>query len=296
MNAAASPAVPRRVGVVGLGAMGLPVVGHLLRGGYEVLAWDVDRDRVSEALAAGAGTRPTLGEVAGDTDGTIVAVGTEAQVEAVCRDIIGGAREGHTIVVCSTIRPSAVGALERLAAGPAGCHVLDAPVCRGEVDAQRGTLLALCGAEPAVHRHWEPVLRAFCSDVVRLGGPGAGQIGKMLNNALLWSAIAANTEILQLGMRLGLDQAALRDALSLSSGANWALDTWDRDRPMPWAEKDLEILLESGRAAGLELPLAERVAAALGRIKGEKARIEPHPGSSMAAFLEQREGRRPQRG
>ena len=93
----------------------------------------------------------------------------------------------------------------RVAAADGG-RLLDAPLCRGDHAARQGTLLALVGGDAGVLERTADVLRVFCSDVVHIGGPGAGQTAKLVNNMLLWSTIASVVEGLRLAERLGVQR------------------------------------------------------------------------------------------
>lgn len=100
-----------------------------------------------------------------------------------------------------------------------------------------------------------PIFEAFADSIHHLGAIGAGQVAKMVNNLILWACISANVEGLKLGGALGLEEEPLRRALLESSAQNWALDTWELERPMPWAEKDMSIVLHEADVARLCLPL-----------------------------------------
>lgn len=283
--------VPSRVGIVGLGKMGLPMARHLITAGFEVHGIDLDPDAMDRARVEGATIHADSASMAGSTDGTLVVVGFDDEVLDTClgeHGLLDGANPGHVIFVCSTVRPSVSLSVGRQAAAR-GVHVMDATLCRSEHAAIAADLLVLLGGDPETFDGWRPAFETFASDIEHIGPLGTGQIAKTLNNALLWSAVVANAEILRLGMRHGIDQEALRRALLLSSGANWALETWTRTRPMPWAEKDMEIALELGDEAGLDLPLSREVAELIARTKQEKAGGSGGAdlgGASMSEFLE----------
>jgi 3-hydroxyisobutyrate dehydrogenase-like beta-hydroxyacid dehydrogenase len=114
----------------------------------------------------------------------------------------------------------------------------------------------------------------------------------MINNYLLWAAVVADYEGLRLGQALGLELGPLREALRLSSGDNWALGSWDKGRPMPWAEKDMEILTETARGASLSVPLAEAVKPLIAALRATKEEWQLEDGvaaggdeGSMSAFM-----------
>lgn len=261
------------VGVLGLGKMGLPMARHLLKGGYAVHGYDVSPERTAAAADAGITVEPTPADLARHVAATFVVVGFDDEVLGACLGDGGlheGASEGDVVFLCSTIAPDTSLQVGE-ALGTQGVRVADATLCRAEHAAVDGTLLVMGGGEPEVFAEWDEALRTFATDVSLLGGLGAGQVGKMINNLLLWVNVAANQEALRLGKRLGVSQEALVPALMLSSGANWALGTWHKARPMPWAEKDLAICLEYADRVGLSVPVSGTTREAMKRLKQVKA-------------------------
>jgi len=276
-----------RIGVVGLGKMRQPIARHLSAAANDVHGVDLSEGARSSASDAGVTIHGSAAEMAGTTDTTLVVVGFDDEVTRTClgdRGVLAGADEGHAIFVCSTVRPSVSVEVGRVAAA-AGVDVFDATLCRSEHAAVSGELLVLIGGDTDRFGRWRPVFESFASDIVEMGPLGTGQIAKTLNNALLWSAVVANAEVLRVGMRLGIDQATLRRALLLSSGSNWALETWLRTRPMPWAEADMEIALELAAASGIDAAMSEAVTEVIATVKREKAGLDLGS-ASMAEFLD----------
>jgi 3-hydroxyisobutyrate dehydrogenase-like beta-hydroxyacid dehydrogenase len=113
-----------------------------------------------------------------------------------------------------------------------------------------------------------PVVAPFAADVVRVGEVGAGQVAKTANNILLWACIRADLEALRLGRALGVDPAALREAMALGSGANRPLEEWGKHR-LRWPQKDLEVALALAAEAGLETPLVAALPALLAELSVE---------------------------
>lgn len=261
----------RKVGVIGLGKMGLPIAGHLVRAGHQVTAFDLDAGARERAAALGAEVRERVRDVAEASDATIVIVGSEQAADEVCADGDEGLLvPGKVVIMCSTVTPEAIKAIAERAAA-VGVEVLDAPMARGEPAAEDGTLLIMGAGRREVFDEWKPVLGAFGSDVVHLGEAGAGQLAKSINNYLLWAAIVATYEGMRLGLASGVDMDALREALSMSSGASYAVHTWQMGRDMPWAEKDMKIVLETFEAAGVQAPLSAAVRDGITEVKRVKA-------------------------
>jgi 3-hydroxyisobutyrate dehydrogenase len=141
---------------------------------------------------------------------------------------------------------------------------------RGEPAAEAGQMLILGGGDKTAFETCRPVFSTFASDIFNLGPFGAGQVGKMVNNLILWTSISANEEGLKLGQALGVDREALRAALLDSSAANWSLATRPEEKPMPWAEKDMTIVLKEADAARLSLPLCGLVKETIKSVKAER--------------------------
>ena len=121
--------------------------------------------------------------------------------------------------------------------------------------AKEGRLLVFGGGDEAAFESCRPAFSAFASDIFHLGAAGAGQVGKMVNNLILWACTSANDEGLRLASALGVDAEKLRAALHHSSAQNWSMDLRAELSGMPWAEKDMSIVLHEADVARLALPL-----------------------------------------
>lgn len=275
------------LGIIGLGVMGMPIARHLQNAGHTVHAYDPSPVVASEASASGLLLEPHPAAVAAATDASFVIVGFDDQVRDVCLNestgIVVGAGAGHTVFICSTVHPDLPLALDD-ALATLGVSTVDAPLCRSHHAALDGTLLMLTGGDAAVVDRWRPVMAAFASDIVHVGSLGSGQMAKAVNNMLLWVAVAANSEAIRLGSRFGMDAETLRTAILAGSGGNWALETWNRARPMPWAEDDLEIVQEVAARFGIEMPMLSTAAPTIAAIKRDKA-DRSLASASMADYL-----------
>jgi 3-hydroxyisobutyrate dehydrogenase-like beta-hydroxyacid dehydrogenase len=249
-----------RVGIVGVGRMGLAMLKHLVRHGYTVTACDLDAGQIAKAREAGAATAPSPAALAKSVDFVILGVGYTDEVNAVVhgengRDngLLGALPTGSIIAISSTVSPMTVQAIDA-AAKPKGIGVLDAPICRGRWAADEGTLLAMVGGTPEVVERGRAVYGCFCSDYAHLGDVGHGQVGKTMNNLLLWINSVGLIEAGRLAETTGIDLAKLRDALQMSSGASAALNDWDMIT-FTWALKDMQVVAEMADKAGLALPI-----------------------------------------
>jgi len=262
----------QKIGIVGLGKMGAPMARHLIAKGYNVAGCDpVDAAR-RNAVALGVSVLDSPREVARASDALIVVVGFDHEVETVLfgtGGVMEAARPGLIVAIGSTIAPRyAVKLAERLR--ERGVVLLDAPLARGERAAVAGKLLVFGAGDEKAFEACRPAFSAFASDIFHLGGPGAGQVGKMVNNLILWACTSANDEGLRLGEALGVDADKLRAALHHSSAQNWAMDQRSDLSGMPWAEKDMSIVLHEADLARLSVPLCGTVKET---IKGLKIRL-----------------------
>ena len=147
---------------------------------------------------------------------------------------------GCVIGMSSTCTPEHVKMLAEKARAK-GVEVLDAPICRGQMAADTGTMLILCGGKPEVFERGKPIYSTFGKDYVLLGDIGAGQFGKAMNNFLLWVNGIALIEAGRLAEANGMDLVKLREALLMSSGASDALKNWENVSFL-WALKDMQIV------------------------------------------------------
>jgi 3-hydroxyisobutyrate dehydrogenase len=245
-----------RVGIVGVGRMGLAMLKHLVKQGYQVTACDIDDKQLAKARDAGAAAVATPAEVARAAGFVIVAVGYDEEVRQVVLEVDGllaNLAPGSIIAVSSTAKPDTVKALDEQAKAH-GVAVLDAPICRGRFAADDGTLLALVGGKPEVVERGRAIYRCFCSDYAHLGEVGHGQVGKTMNNLLLWINAVGLIEAGRLAETTGIDLVKLRAALLISSGASDALKEWD-GVSFTWALKDMQIVADLADKAGLSLPI-----------------------------------------
>jgi 3-hydroxyisobutyrate dehydrogenase-like beta-hydroxyacid dehydrogenase len=245
----------RTVGVIGAGRMGQPIIGHLARKGFTVVAHDVDGGKREAVVARGGTWAEGPREVARAAQAILVCVGYDRELRALMADGLLQDMSGGTIVaVLSTVHPRTVQALAGLAT-PLGVHVIDSTMCRGGRAADQGTLLSFVAGDVEVVERLRPVLICYSTDIVYTGGVGTAQVAKAANNLLMWACLVANHEALALAKRFGMDVELLRAALLKTGAENAVLRNWGTST-MAWAEDDLEIIQSMARDAGIALPQA----------------------------------------
>ncbi|MPY68798.1 MAG: NAD-binding protein [Alphaproteobacteria bacterium] len=265
------------VGLVGLGKMGGPMARHIAGRGYAVLGTDAAPARTAEARGAGLRTVESCAALAAESDLVLVAVGFDSEVEQAvlgADGLLAGAREGTIIAIASTVAPRTMTRLLRQA-GDAPVHFLDCPLTRGEQAAIDGRMLTMVGGDEAVFQACRPVMESYADSIFHLGALGAGQVGKMVNNLILWACMSANREGLMLGRALGVEPETLRDALLASSAQNWCMETRADEHPTPWAEKDMMIVLAEADRLRLPLPLCGVVKEVIKQLKIERGYPTP---------------------
>lgn len=249
-----------RVGVIGIGRMGMAMVKHLIKAGYAVTVMDIDAESVAKALAMGAKSAASPASLGKQADFAILGVGYDEEVNQVVLGqdgLLDSMAKGAIIAVSSTVAPDTVKALNQ-AASSKGIGILDAPICRGRWFADEGKLLALFGGDDPVVLRGRAVYGTFCSDIAHLGEVGQGQVAKAINNLLLWVNSIGLIEAGRIAESTGIDLVKLREALMMSSAKSQALEDWDQTS-FTWALKDMQIVSKMTDQAGLSLPVTGAV-------------------------------------
>jgi 3-hydroxyisobutyrate dehydrogenase len=202
-----------RIGFIGLGAMGLPMAGHLLAAGHEVTVASRSRGPIDAAVAQGAVDGEHPRRVAEVSEVTILCVPNSPDVVRVVDDMLAALGPGKTVVDCSTIDPEVERAQHERVAGT-GARYLDAPLSGGTAGAQKGTLTLMVGGDSDVLEAMAPVFEPFAGLVVHVGGPGMGQVVKLCNNLIYAAQMTATAEATAMAMKSGVDMAKLYEVLT----------------------------------------------------------------------------------
>ena len=214
------------VGVIGLGAMGLPMAKNLLRKGFEVTVFDARNEPIQtlEKLGARIGHSPK--EVGLQSRIVLMSLPSSKEVEKVVAAEDGLAhnmKKGGVIVDTSTIDPAVS---RRLAdeCKKMGLHMIDAPVSGGTTGAEKGTLSIMVGGDSHAVKRCMGVLQAVGRNIYHVGDVGAGQVFKIINNMLVAINLIGVSEALVLAMKTGVDPKLLYNVVKTSSGNSWALE------------------------------------------------------------------------
>lgn len=257
-----------KVGVIGLGTMGMGTALNLIKHGHAVHGYELRDAARAELAAAGGHAVARTADLPADLEALIIFVVNAAQANEVLFGT-GGCVErlprGSVVLCCTTVAPEAARALAKQLEGRA-ILMLDAPVSGGSVAARAGTMTVMASGPEAAFARAQPVLDAIAGKVWRLGdAAGTGSTVKMVNQLLAGVHIAAAAEALALGIRAGADPQTLFEVISSSAGSSWM---WQNrvphilagdDTPLSAVNifvKDLGIVLDQARTLTFPLPLA----------------------------------------
>jgi 3-hydroxyisobutyrate dehydrogenase len=265
-----------RIGFIGLGNMGVPMAGNLIKQGHQVRGFDLVAANIAKAEARGVAKAASAAEAAEDAEVVITMLPAGKDTLAVWGGgMLKAAAPGTLIVDSSTIDVASARAAHELAAD-AGMVSLDAPVSGGVGGAEAATLTFMCGGAKEAFEKAKPVLEAMGKRIVHCGDNGAGQAAKICNNMMLAVAMIGVCEAFVLAEKLGLSHQALFDVTSVSSGQSWALTSYcpvpglvptspaNNDYKAGFASalmlKDLKLAQEAASAAGATTPLGAAAA------------------------------------
>ena len=254
-----------RVGLVGLGAMGMGIAVSLVRAGLEVKGSDVRAEAIEAFVAAGGTGVATTAEAAENSDVFVLVVVNAEQAEDVLFGAGAGAAalpRGAVVMLCSTVSPDYA---RRTAARlhDAGLAMLDSPISGGSVRAAAGELSIMLAGDPTAVARAQAVLDATAAHVHNMGEAcGLGSTMKIVNQLLAGVHIAAAAEAIAFGARAGLEPGRIHDVIKTSAGNSWMFenrvphilaDDYTPTSAIDIWVKDLDIVLQTGK--DLRLPL-----------------------------------------
>ena len=260
-----------RVGMVGLGALGLPMAVNLRRAGLTLQVHTRSRRAENDPELSGACRCKNPAATAENVDVLLLCVSDDSAVNDVLFGQDGAAEQlepGSIVIDCSTISPKgaqqAAAQLERI-----GVHYIDAPVTGGTEGARAGTLTVLVGGDAAVLAKVRPLLDVIGGSVHHIGPVGRGQQAKAVNQVLVAGSYAAVAEAIALGQRLKLPMQQVIEALGSGAAGSWALNhrseamlqgNYPLGFKLSLHRKDLGIALETANSVELDMPITALVA------------------------------------
>ncbi|MEL0082165.1 MAG: NAD(P)-dependent oxidoreductase [Gammaproteobacteria bacterium] len=289
----------KKVGYVGLGNMGLPMVRNLISGGFELRVFSRSRGPIEAAIEAGATEADSLAALAEWADVVCTCLPMPEDVDAVYLGeggLLAGATPGTVLIDHSTVSPQTNRNIAHRA-DALGVEFLDAPVSGGPGGAKAGTLAIMVGGKQAVFDAVTHVLGAMGKTVVRLGDYGAGSVAKLLNNQLVGVHQRALIEALMVAQANHLDLDKLHQVLTGSSGNSVILEMMypllkKRDLSPRFRNtlfhKDMRLALEMARDCGIDTAMGRTAFVAVDA--AQQAGLGDSDSLAMLLPLEQQNG------
>jgi 3-hydroxyisobutyrate dehydrogenase len=264
----------KTVGFIGIGNMGTPMAANVKRGGFEVIAFDLDPKR-AEAFAKEHGAKSTasLVELGKAVDAVVTMLPTGKEVREALFSMQGGA-------LAANMRPGAV-VIDMSSADPVGTRALgtelsanklvlvDAPVSGGVTRAKDGSLAIMIGGDAAAIARVKPVLACMGSKLFEVGSLGCGHAMKCLNNFLAATSFAAVAEAVTVGRKFGLDPQVMADIVNVSTGKSFASENLIKQHVLSGAfgtgfalgllAKDVKIAADLADQIGVDAPVGRLV-------------------------------------
>jgi 2-hydroxy-3-oxopropionate reductase len=253
-----------KLGFIGLGTMGAPMAGHLIKAGHELFVHTIGKLPANIA-GSSAAVSASARDVAERAEIVFIMVPDTPDVEKVLfaeNGLAAGLSKGKIVVDMSSISPIATRDFARKI-NEAGCEYLDAPVSGGEVGAQNATLSIMVGGPQATFDRIRPLFELLGKNITRVGGNGDGQTAKVANQIIVALTIEAVGEALLLAARAGADPARVREALMGGFASSKILEvhgvrmikrTFEPGFRIELHQKDLGLALGTARALGVSLP------------------------------------------
>jgi len=256
---------------IGLGVMGYPMAGHLAAAGHEVTVYNRTSARAEDwSTEFGGRTAPTPAAAADGADVVFLCVGDDPDVVAVTTgpDGVLSAMRAGSVLVDHTTASAKVARQVHAAAAKQDVGFVDAPISGGQAGAENGVLTVMCGGEQADFDRAAPVIDAYSRACNLLGGPGSGQLTKMVNQICIAGLVQGLSEGINFAQQAGLDVGAVVDTISKGAAGSWQMENraetmadgvFDYGFALDWMRKDLRICFEEAERNGAPLPIAQIV-------------------------------------
>ncbi|HLK23184.1 MAG TPA: NAD(P)-dependent oxidoreductase [Caulobacteraceae bacterium] len=257
-----------KVAFIGLGVMGGPMAGHLAKAGHDMVVFNRSPEKAKRwAEANGGRAAGSAAEAAKDREAVALCVGNDTDVRECLAEILPALPKDavvidHTTASAMLAREAAAEAREQ------GVWFVDAPVSGGQAGAENGTLSIMAGGDEKAFAKAEPVMGAYAKAIKRIGGPGSGQLCKMVNQVAIAGVVQGLAEASHFARRAGLDTAAVYEAISKGAAQSWQMDNrwktivegkFDFGFAVDWMRKDLRLVLDEARSNGARLELTALV-------------------------------------
>ena len=268
-----------KVAFIGLGVMGYPMAGHLLKRGFDVTVYNRTAEKADQWISEyGGKSAPTPQQAALGVQIVFSCVGNDDDVREIStgpEGVLSSMEEGaifvdHTTASAEVAKELSIKAEER------GIYFLDAPVSGGQAGAENGVLTVMVGGDPAVFEIAQPVIESYARAVGLMGPVGSGQLTKMVNQICIAGLVQGLSEGIDFGQRCGLDMEQVLDVISKGAAQSWQMenrgitmkeDQFDFGFAVDWMRKDLGLCLDEARRRGSRLPVTALVDQFYGQVQ-----------------------------
>jgi len=260
-----------KVAFIGLGVMGYPMAGHLVKAGHTVTVWNRSADKADKWVAQHKGQKgATPKAAAAGAELVMACVGNDDDLRSVTygdTGILAGLAKGAIFVDHTTASADVAREIGEKAKA-SGQGFIDAPVSGGQAGAENGQLTIMCGGDAATYEKVKPVIQAYAKMQNLMGPTGSGQLTKMMNQICIAGLVQGLAEALAFGRASGLDLTKAVEVISKGAAGSWQMDNrhktmiegkFDYGFAVDWMRKDLGICLAEARRNGASLPVAALV-------------------------------------
>jgi len=262
---------PQSVAFLGLGVMGYPMAGHLARAGHQITVYNRTFAKAQAwAKEFGGTAKATPREAAQGASIVFACVGNDDDLRSITLGADGalaGMQPGAIFVDHTTASADVARELYG-AARNLGLAFVDAPVSGGQAGAQNGALTVMCGGDQAAFDAVKPVAMAFSRAFTLMGGSGAGQLTKMVNQICIAGLVQGLSEAIAFGQKAGLNMEQVLDVIGKGAAQSWQMDNrgktmvadkFDFGFAVDWMRKDLGLVLDEAKRNGARLPVTALV-------------------------------------
>ena len=257
-----------RTAFIGLGVMGYPMAGHLARAGHDVAVFNRTAAKAARWTAEHQGrAAASIADAVNGAELVALCVGNDDDVRQVMDEALPALGKGAVVVDHTTASAKLAREMAELAQGR-GAAFIDAPVSGGQAGAENGQLSIMVGGDAAAVERARPVIGAYAKAIQRVGGPGSGQLTKMVNQICIAGVVQGLAEAVSFCQRAGLDTGLVLEAISKGAAQSWQMDNrwktmaegrFDFGFAVDWMRKDLGLVLDEARANGARLELTALV-------------------------------------
>ena len=260
-----------KIAFLGMGVMGAPMAGHLAQAGHEVTVFNRTAEKAQNWVKTyGGNSALTPAEAAKGAEFVFACVGNDDDIKAVTlgEDGAFSTLEKGAIFIDNTTASADVARQLYEEAKARGIGFLDAPVSGGQAGAENGKLTVMVGGDDADFEKAEPLMKCYGAKVTLMGGPGAGQLTKMVNQICIAGLVQGLSEALNFGQKAELDMEKVIDVISGGAAQSWQMvnrgntmveGAFDFGFALDWMRKDLAICFAEAQRNGASLPVTEIV-------------------------------------